>query len=304
MNIGTLLLLCALGALTLWYIARWYRLVRAGASGPGGSPSRPGFVDALIGLATNFFDTLGIGSFAPSTAIFKLRHRPPDEQIPGTLNAGHALPTIVQALIFITAVTIDLTTLVGMIAAAVLGAWLGVGVVARLPRRAIQVGMGIALLISALLFLSRNLGWVPGGGDALELHGGTLAFAIGVNFILGALMMLGIGLYAPCLILVSLLGMNPLAAFPIMMGACAFLMPIGGARFIHAGRYNLRSALGLALGGIPGVLVAAFLVKSLPVDWLRWLVTFVVLYAAVLMLHSATRRDTQVAVSQPPPNAR
>jgi uncharacterized membrane protein YfcA len=283
MNIGTLALLCALAALTLWYIARWYQLERARKE----RQAAPGIADTLIGFVTNFFDTLGIGSFAPTTAIYKLRRKPPDEKIPGTLNAGHALPTVTQALIFITAVTVDLTTLVSLIAAAVLGAWLGVGVVARLPRRAIQVGMGIALLVSALLFLCRNLGWVPGGGESLALHGGSLAFAIAVNFVLGALMMLGVGLYAPCLILVSLLGMNPLAAFPIMMGACAFLMPIGGARFIQADRYSLRSALGLVLGGIPGVLAAAFIVKSLPVVWLRWLVTLVVLYAAVLMLHSA-----------------
>jgi uncharacterized membrane protein YfcA len=287
MNIGTLALLCALGALTLWYIARWYLLERERARDPAALAGRPGITDGLIGFVTNFFDTLGIGSFAPTTAIFKLQHRPPDEQIPGTLNAGHALATVTQALIFITAVTVDLTTLIGMIAAAVLGAWLGVSVVARLPRRAIQVGLGVALFISALLFLSRNLGWMPGGGDALALHGGRLLFAIGVNFVLGALMMLGVGLYAPCLILVSLLGMNPLAAFPIMMGACAFLMPIGGARFIQANRYSLRSALGLALGGIPGVLAAAFIVKSLPILWLRWLVTVVVLYAALLMLNSA-----------------
>jgi uncharacterized membrane protein YfcA len=290
MNIGTLILLCALGALTLWYIARWYRLERARAQTQAAESSLPGLTDGAIGFVTNFFDTLGIGAFAPTTAIFKLRGKPPDEQIPGTLNAGHALAVVTQALIFITAVTVDLTTLVGMIAAAVLGAWLGVGVVARLPRRAIQVGMGVALLISALLFLSRNLGWMPGGGDALGLHDGRLLFAIGVNFVLGALMMLGVGLYAPCLILVSLLGMNPLTAFPIMMGACAFLMPIGGARFIRVNRYSLRSALGLTLGGIPGVLAAAFLVKSLPIVWLRWLVTFVVLYAAVLMLHSARTR--------------
>ena len=231
--------------------------------------------------------------------MFKLRRKPPDEQIPGTLNAGNALPTVSEALIFITAVTVDLTTLISMIAAAVLGAWLGVGVVARLPRRAIQVGMGVALLISAFLFLSRNLGWMPGGGDAVGLHDGRLLFAIGVNFVLGALMMLGVGLYAPCLILVSLLGMNPLAAFPIMMGACAFLMPIGGARFIQVNRYSLRSALGLALGGIPGVLAAAYIVKSLPLTWLRWLVTFVVLYAALLMLHSA-RTPAAKAPGNPP----
>lgn len=287
MNIGTLILLCALGALALWYIVRWYLLERARARDPAAEPSLPGLADSAIGFIANFFDTLGIGSFATSTAMFKLRRKPADEQIPGTLNVGNALPTVTEALIFIGAVTVDLTTLITMIAAAVLGAWLGVGVVARLPRRAIQVGMGVALLISAFLFLSRSLGWMPGGGEAVGLHDGRLLFAIGVNFLLGALMMLGVGLYAPCLILVSLLGMNPLAAFPIMMGACAFLMPIGGARFIQVNRYSLRSALGLALGGIPGVLAAAFIVKSLPMTWLRWLVTLVVLYAALLMLHSA-----------------
>jgi uncharacterized membrane protein YfcA len=139
---------------------------------------------------------------------------------------------------------------------------------------------------------------MPGGGEALALHDGRLLFAIGVNFVLGALMMLGVGLYAPCLILVSLLGMSPLAAFPIMMGACAFLMPIGGARFVQVNRYSLRSALGLALGGIPGVLAAAFIVKSLPMTWLRWLVTLVVLYAALLMLHSA-RTPAPKAVVNP-----
>jgi uncharacterized membrane protein YfcA len=286
MNIGTQILLCALGALSLWYIARWYLLERARARDPAAESSRPGLADGAIGFVANFFDTLGIGSFATTTAMFKLRRKPPDEQIPGTLNTGNALPTVTEALIFITAVKVDLTTLISMIAAAVLGAWLGVGVVARLPRRAIQVGMGVALLISALLFLARNLDWMPGGGEELALHDGRLLFAIGVNFVLGALMMLGVGLYAPCLILVSLLGMDPRAAFPIMMGACAFLMPIGGARFVQVNRYSLRAALGLTLGGIPGVLAAAFIVTSLPIVRLRWLVTLVVLYAALLMLHS------------------
>jgi uncharacterized membrane protein YfcA len=184
-------------------------------------------------------------------------------------------------------VTVDPTTLVTMIGAAVLGAWLGAGVVARLPRRAIQIGMGVALLVAAILFVLGNVKLIPSGGDALALHGVRLAVAIGVNFVLGALMTLGVGLYAPCLILVSLLGLNPIGAFPIMMGSCAFLMPVAGLRFIASGRYDLRAALGLALGGIPGVLIAAFIVKQLPLLWLRWLVVIVVLYAAIAMLRAA-----------------
>jgi uncharacterized membrane protein YfcA len=189
----------------------------------------------------------------------------------------------------IAVVSVDMTTLVSMIVAAVLGAWLGVGIISGLSRRAIQIGMGGALMCAALLFLIKNLDWVPGSGDALALHGPTLIFAVGVNFLLGALMMLGVGLFAPCLILVSLLGMSPLAAFPIMMGSCALLMPVGGARFVKSGRYNVSAAVGLAIGGIPGVLVAAYIVRSLPMVWLRWLVLVVVLYAAVQMLRSARR---------------
>ena len=296
MNLAAAALLSALALLSLGYICRWFMLERARRRREPKESWLPGFADLTIGFVTNFFDTLGIGSFAPTTAAFKLLKRVPDEDIPGTLNAGHAVPTFVEAFIFIAAVTVDLTTLVSMIAAAVIGAWLGAGIVARLPRRAIQLGMGAALLIAASLFLATNLHWMPGGGDALGLHGGRLLFAVCVSFILGALMMLGIGLYAPCLILVSLLGMNPLTAFPIMMGACAFLMPIGGAGFIKRGRYSLRGALGLALGGIPGVLIAAFIVKSLPTLWLRWLVVVVAFYAAILMLISARRtRRTEVA---------
>ncbi len=281
---GTRVLLAALALLALAYMWRWFALERRRPA-PQGRQPRP--ADLLLGFVLNFFDTLGIGCFAPTTAAFRLLGRVPDEEIPGTLNAGHALPALTEALIFIAAVTVDLTTLVGMIAASILGAWFGAGLVSRLPRRAVQLGMGLALTVAAGLMLAGNLGWVPAGGEALGFSGGRLVLAVTVNFILGALMTLGIGLYAPCLILVCLLGMNPLAAFPIMMGSCAALMPVGALRFIRAGRYHMRAAVSLAIGGIPGVLLAAYVVKTLPLAWLRWLVVFVVLYAAALMLLAA-----------------
>lgn len=286
MNNGRIALLAAIALVALIYIVRWWWLERARPADPA-RPRSPRLSDLAVGFVTNFFDTLGIGCFAPTTAYYKLGSRMPDDEIPGTLNTGHALPAMTEALIFIAIVSVDMTTLVSMIAAAVLGAWLGVGIVSRLSRRAIQIGMGAALMCAALLFLVKNLDWVPGGGDALALHGPTLIFAVAVNFLLGAFMMLGVGLFAPCLILVSLLGMSPLAAFPIMMGSCALLMPVGGARFVRSGRYNVSAAVGLAIGGIPGVLIAAFIVWSLPIKWMRWLVLFVVVYAAVQMLRSA-----------------
>ena len=290
MTLGTRVLVTVLAVLATWYVLEWFLLERAKVA-PGNRGPR--VLDVVLGFITDFFDTLGIGSFAPTTALFKLGRRLPDEQIPGTLNAGHALPTLAEGVIFVAAVTVDLTTLVSMIAAATAGAWFGAGTVSRLPRRTIQGAMGSALLIAALLFVATNLQWIPGGGQAVGLTGERLALAMAVNFVLGGLMTLGIGLYAPCLILVSLLGMNPLAAFPIMMVSSAFVMPIGGVRFIRSGRYNASAALGLAIGGIPGVLIAAYVVKSLPFVWLRWLVVVVVLYAAALMLVSAWRPQSR-----------
>jgi uncharacterized membrane protein YfcA len=283
MSQAALVLLGLLSVLALFYVARWVVLERRYTT----EPRRPGVIQTLTGFVTNFFDTLGVGSFAPTTSVFKLFRLVPDEKIPGTLNTGHALPTVAQALIFIAAVTVDPLTLVALIAAAVLGAFVGSGIVSRLPRRAIQLGMGLALLCAAALFVLGNVGAIPAGGSATGLSGPILYAAIAGNFMLGALMTLGVGLYAPCLIMLSLFGMNPIAAFPIMMGSCAFLMPVAGLRFITARSYDPRAAIGLALGGIPGVLIAAFIVKSLPLGWLRWLVVVVVSYAAFTMLRAA-----------------
>ena len=289
MALGVRTLLAFVVLVLIWFVWQWIRLEK-GRPGSASPPVwAPPIWDIVIGFVTNFLDALGIGNFAPTTAAFKLFKRIPDEEIPGTLNTGHALAVLVEALIFIAAVPVDFTTLLGMILASVVGAWFGAGIVARLPRRAVQVGMGVALLVAALLFLAANLHWMPGGGESLGLTGGTLVFAIAVNCVLGALMTLGIGLYAPCLILISFLGMSPLAAFPIMMGSCALLMPVAGVRFIKAGRYNLPASVALAVGGVPGVLIAAYLIKSLPMVWLRWLVVVVVTYAALTMLASARR---------------
>jgi uncharacterized membrane protein YfcA len=213
----------------------------------------------------------------------------PDEQIPGTLVVGHTPPSLLQAFIFIAVVHVDFATLVLMIASSALGAWLGAGIVSRLPRLRIRLAMGAALLAAATVMTLTQLQLIPGGGDSLGLSGASLAFAIMGNLVFGALMTLGIGLYAPCMILVSLLGMNPRAAFPIMMGSCAVLMSVGSVPFIRSERYSRKAALGLTAGGIPGVLLAAFVVKSLPLSAVRWLVVVVVIYTASMMLRSAVQ---------------
>src|SRR5579862_4252448 len=147
-------LFIALGAFTLFLIWVW---VRSKYRAPG----IPSIFELFLGLATNFFDTLGIGSFAPTASIFKFRHMVPDEQIPGTLNVGHALPTLLEAFLFIAIVQVDVVTLVLMMGAAVIGAWFGAGIVASWPRRWVQIGMGIALFAAASFFLMTNLNLFP-----------------------------------------------------------------------------------------------------------------------------------------------
>lgn len=262
--------------------------------------TRPTGFEGLTGFITNFFDTLGIGSFATTTSLYRLKRAVADENIPGTLNVGHSLPTITQAFIYITLIEVEITTLVLLIGASTLGAWLGAGVVTRLPRRRIQIGMGLALLAAAVLILGRLLVDFSRMGETSGLQGERLIAAIAGNFVFGALMMIGIGAYAPIMIMVSLLGMNAKAAFPIMMGSCAFLMPIAGVRFIRTEKYDPAAALGLTLGGIPAVLLAGLLVKSLPLNVVQWLVVAVVLYTGVTLLRTAAKEKRLQATSDEP----
>jgi len=287
-----LLLLALLLALTAAFVLFWIAQERARPQ-PGRLLSGR---HALVGFVTDFLDTLGIGSFALTTTIYRLWRMVPDQQIPGTLNVGHALPTVVQALLFITAVAVGFETLTLLIVSAVGGSWIGASIVAGLPKRSIQRGMGIALVVAAVLMALTALNRMPGGGEALALTGTKLVVACAITFGLGALMTLGIGAYAPIMIMVSLLGMDPTAAFPIMMGACAFLMPTASAQFIRKQKYDLRAGLGLTLGGIPGVLIAFYIVKALPLVAVRWLVVVVVVYTAAMLLRaSATEPADELA---------
>jgi uncharacterized membrane protein YfcA len=259
----------------------------------------PGTLDSAIGLVTQFLDTLGIGSFATMSAAFKFWGTVPDEHIPGTLNVGVTIPGILEAFIYMAVVQVDVVTLALMIGASVVGAWLGAGVVSRWPRRKIQIGMGIALLTTASFSLLAQLHLLPGGGDLLGLTGVRLAIGVAANAVFGALMTLGIGLFAPCMMVTYWLGMNPRAVFPIMMGSTGLLGPVASVRFIRTGSYNLKAALGITLAGVPGVLAAAFLVRSIPLGALRWLVIGVVVYTAVMMLRSAARERKQAAATAP-----
>jgi uncharacterized membrane protein YfcA len=292
------LLFLALGICSVIFTAVWVIEVRKDRMA-----SWPSLRDCGIGLFTLFLDTLGIGAFATTTAFFKLWHLVADEDIPGTLNIGITLPAVAEGFIYMSVVDVDIKTLTLMIIASAVGAWFGAGIVSRWPRRKIQVGMGITLLVTAGFLLMTQFQLLPIGGDLLGLTGMRLVIAVAANMLLGALMTLGIGFFAPCMMVIYLLGMSPRAAFPIMMGSVAFLGTVGSIRFIQQKRYRWKSAIGMTLGGIPGVLLAAYLVRSLPLRPLRWLVFVVMVYTAVMMLRSAMKERAAKLPDVGPPNA-
>jgi uncharacterized membrane protein YfcA len=282
------ILIALLVAIAIGYHAFWFVTERRRRNAHQG-PLKPRGLALFAAFVANFFDTLGIGSYATTTSMSKLWNLMPDEKIPGTLNVGYVMATVVQAVIFMTIIEVDFLTLISIIGAAVLGAFLGAGVVSGFSRRQVQIGMGSALLVASALMVLSMSGQGPAPGEALGLSGAKLAIAVGISMVLGALMMLGIGFYGPCLIMISLLGMDPRVSYPIMMGACAFLMPSGSIQFIRKGSYDLRTALAFLIAGPLAVLIAAPLVDAIPLFYLRILVLVVVLYTAVRMLNSAAQ---------------
>ncbi|WP_298357204.1 TSUP family transporter, partial [Runella sp.] len=214
----------------------------------------------LIGFVVNFFDVLGIGAFAPQTALLKFTKQTEDRVLPGTLNVANTIPVLIQALIFITVIEVEPITLILMLLSAAAGAILGAGIVSKMSEKKIRLTMGIALLITAGFMFAGKMQWIQGGGTAIGLSGIKLIIAVVVNFLLGALMTAGIGLYAPCMAMVFALGLSPQVAFPIMMGSCAFLMPPASVRFIKEGAYNRKAAIAMAIPGIIAVLIAALIV--------------------------------------------
>ena len=251
-------------------------------------------VGFLIGLVTDFFDTLGIGSFAPTTLLFKVtKFLDTDKKIPGTLNVAHTIPVILEAVLFLTGVKVEGITLFSMIAAAIAGALVGARIVNKLPEKKIQLVMGVCLIVTALLMASGQLGWLKALGAGNEAVGLTgIKFVVGVagNFILGALMMAGVGLYAPCMAMVYMLGLSPLVAFPIMMGSCAGLMAIGSPEFIKAGNYSRIGSVAITIGGVIGVTVAYTLVKSMPLAVLTWVIIGVVIITGISMIKQGTSK--------------
>lgn len=248
----------------------------------------------LIGFLTDFGDTLGIGSFATTTAAFRATHYVEDDrQLPGTLNAMHAIPVMVEALFFITAVKVELSTLLPMTTAAVVGAYGGTHVTKNWHAPTVQRVMSGALFIAVVIMIIRMI-TNPGADNALTvhgLHGWWLVLGIAFNLGVGTLMTMGLGNYAPELIFFSLMGVNPAIAFPVMMLDAALIMPTTAWNVIKMDRISWRGFAGVTIGGVLGVIVAAKFFTSMDINLLKKLIVVVSLWTAVGLLRDSFKTN-------------
>ena len=289
-------LLGLLGILFIYYIIFYIRDLAAN-KGNWGEGSVP--INLFIGFITNFLDTLGIGSYATTTMLLGVtKQLKSDKLLPGTLNVADTIPVLIEAFLFISVVEVESVTLFSLIIAAIVGAVIGGKIVPNLSEKKVQTYLGIALLITALLMLGKQLGlmaFLGTGNTAMGLEGVKLIVAIVLNLIFGALMTIGCGLYAPCMAMVYLLGLNPIVAFPVMMGSCAALMPVASKEFIVAGSYARKVSVLILVSGVVGVVIAAKLVQSMDLNLLTWLVIIVVIYTAFMYIRKGLKNTSEAA---------
>lgn len=258
-------------------------------------PGSPIFL-AIWGCLVFFLSTFGISDFALSTVMYRARKLVNDKNLPGTLNTQCAIPVAIMALAYISSISVDPLTLILCIVAQMAGAYLGPRFVVKLSAKFIRIFMGIGLLIATFFILAGKFNLIASGGTATSLSGIKLISALILLFIYGALNNVGIGSYAPTMATIYALGLNPAVAFPIMMGACTFSVPMGSMEFVRLGSYGRKITLFSSIFGIIGVLIAVFVVKSLNLSALQWVVAAVILYAGISMLWSefCSKKNTTV----------
>ncbi|HEL1612991.1 TPA: sulfite exporter TauE/SafE family protein [Streptococcus suis] len=243
-----------------------------------------------IGYVTDLLDTLGIGTFATTTSLLKATKLIEDDRrIPATMTTAHIIPILLEALLFITIVEVEMMTLISLAIAAFTGASVGARVTQHWDTKKVQRVLGILLIIAAGIMVYRMV-TNPGAdlaNDVRGLTGWKLLVGIIFDFFIGMLLSMGLGNYAPELIFFSLMGISPAVALPVMMLNAAMMLSAGAKQFIQSGRVNWPGVPGIIVGGVLGVLTAAFFLSNLDINNLKILVVFIAAFTGLTLLRSS-----------------
>lgn len=282
--------------LILWTLVSCIMILRDTLKHKDEIRKNQGVLLVFMGMLVDFFDTWGIGCYAPNMALFKFTKTCRDDLVPGTLNLAHTVPVAIEGILFMTFVKIDPITLALMLIASAVGAVVGSKIVCKWNMKIVRIALGLSLIAVAIVTICRTASIGPFGesGTALALTGVKLVIACVVQFFLGALMMIGFGLYSPCIALCSVLGLNIGAAFPIMMGSCGFLMNAAVPNFIKEDKYDRTCNLFIMFGGTIGVILAYLLLKyAFSLTTLSYIVCGVMIFTAVRYFLDAARKGNE-----------
>ncbi len=66
-------------------------------------------------------------------------------------------------------------------------------------------------------------------------------------------------------------------------------MPAASAKFVKEGAYNRKASMAITIFGVIAVLIAAYIVKELPLNILTWLVIVVIIYTSTIMFKAYSK---------------
>jgi uncharacterized membrane protein YfcA len=251
-------------------------------------------VQAPVSFLLNFLSGFGVSDYVICTALYHKTGWAEPRKLPGTLNTQSTLPVLVFALAYLSSVQVDIRTLLPLLAADMLGAFLSPRLTMSLPVRRIRQILACGLLFAGCAILANKLELVAVGGQATSLQGFKLAAGVICYFIIGALKAMGVASYPLAMTATFFLGLHPLVSYPLMMGGGALAAPLILIRYVKLDGYMRKLTLLGATVGVAGGAIAVFTVKTLDISLLQWLVVGVVFYAAtdiLLTLRRARRAE-------------
>lgn len=244
----------------------------------------------LSGVIAFVADTLGIGSFAVNIALAKLFKTFDDDELPPMVNGAQIIPGAIESLFFMKWVNVDIKTLIILVLGTCLGGLLGGHVVSRLSKQAIRSMMVVCFGLIMFLLVSKEMQWLPVGGNLVALTSYKLLFGFIAMIVCGALTSAGIGLFAMVQGVLFLLGVSPAVAFPIMTTAGAMQQPLTTLVFLKQNKIPLKKTLLVSLGGCFGVLLAIPIFSALSVNVLHQLLLGILTYN-IIMISFAFLKD-------------
>ena len=163
-------------------------------------------------------------------AFFAMRNflklMPDNKTYNGSLVVQAALPTAVQSILFLGLVQVDTLMLVVSCVSIAIGGIISGYLINRVSRQGILYVMLITFMISAALLVLNKFHLLNIGGELTYVRGDKLIILAVVMLLAGMLPAFGVGYYSIVLVIIFMLGISPIVAYPIMTTASAVQMPM------------------------------------------------------------------------------